>query len=94
MFTVTKEWIHVIATEYYKEHYYKVCNRNGRCTEIHLVSKNNDYSNWELMLEFFPAQEYHLMYGNGARFWFSDLYEAQEHMDEFLVKLEKLIVFL
>lgn len=99
MLTISKEWVHVLPTEYYDEHYYKVCNRNGICTEIHIISKDDDtyainkYS-WLLWFDYFPGKEYHLMYGDAAKYKFSSLEEAQDHVDSFLVKLEKLMVFL
>jgi hypothetical protein len=79
LFGLTEEW-------YYK----KCCYDNGLHHNIMIVLYR-DY--WLLQLDNLKA-EYDLMYGSGARYWFSDFHAAQDHVDSFLIKLEKLIAFL
>jgi hypothetical protein len=42
----------------------------------------------------FPYIEYITMFGDSAKFRFDSLKEAQDHVDRFLIRLERLMVFL
>lgn len=70
----------------------KICNNKGK--EFPIIISNESTATWYLTIFSFPKKEYELMYGNDARYSFTSLSEAKDHVDSFLVKLEKLMVFL
>jgi hypothetical protein len=78
------------------DEWYKYCVPKGfNISVIHLYkTPYAGCSVYALRLDLFPGKEYDLMYGKKARHYFDTLSEAQDHVDSFLVKLEKLIAFL
>lgn len=83
------------------KYYYKRCSVLNRALDEFIFieykvnqSGENNYFYWQICFTGFPAKEYQLLYGKEAKFEFSSVQEAQDHVDRFLIKLNSLKVFL
>jgi hypothetical protein len=87
--TIPDRWTQSVMTTTY---YFKICNHDdGYYYDMMIVHQDGE---WGLRFRDFPKIEYDLMYGDDARYWFPDLHDAQDHVDNFLTKLSNLKAFL
>lgn len=82
-----------IGCRTYQDTWYKICynSRTERYSSLNIVGGESYY---KINFVGFPGAEYNLMFGEGSMREFNSLQDAKNHLDNFLIKLNNLKVFL